>query len=140
MKQIILLFCAGIYFSEAAAKPLNPVEIYEQAQRSVMVFEELDDTNKPLQALTAVAVASDRVATVCDELDAKRQFRVVTNGKSYQATILARDSQRHLCLLSVPGVELIKIVSANAKQTLQSGARVYALSNALGLGSVFLKA
>jgi len=134
MKQIVLMFCAGIYLSEATAKPLNPVEIYEQAQHSVTVLEELDDTNKPLQALTAIAVASDQVVTVCDALNTKRQLRVITNGKSYQATILAKDSQRHLCLLSVPGAELTNIASVDANQTLQSGARVYALSNALGLG------
>lgn len=134
MKQIVLMFCAGIYLSEATAKPLNPIEIYEQAQHSVTVLEELDDTNKPLQALTAIAVASDQVVTVCDALNTKRQLRVITNGKSYQATILAKDSQRHLCLLSVPGAELTNIASVDANQTLQSGARVYALSNALGLG------
>ncbi|WP_347988426.1 tetratricopeptide repeat protein [Methylomonas sp. AM2-LC] len=134
MKQIILLLCAGTFLSEAMATPHNSVEIYEQVQRSVMVFEALDDANKPLKALTAVAVASDKVVTVCDELNGKLQFRIVTNSKSFLATILARDSQRHLCLLSVPDAQLTKIVSADANQSLQSGARVYALSNALGLG------
>lgn len=134
MKQIVLLFCAGVYLSEAAAEPLNPVEIYKQAQHSVTILEELDEANKPSQALTAIAVASDRIVTVCDALNAEQRFRIVTNSKSYQAIILARDSQRHLCLLSVPGAKLTKITSTDADQALQSGARVYALSNALGLG------
>lgn len=134
MIQIILLLCAGAFLSEATAKPLSSVEIFEQAQRSVTVLEELDDVNKPLQALTAIAVASDKVVTVCDELNGKRPLRIATNSKSFQATILARDSQRHLCLLSVPGAELIKIVSTDVNQSVQAGARVYALSNALGLG------
>lgn len=134
MKKIVLLLCAGAYLSEAAAKPLNSVEIYEQTQRSVTVLEELDDMGKPLQALTAIAVTSDRAVTMCDGLNGKRQLRLTANSKSFPATIMARDSQRHLCLLSVPGAELTKIVSADANQTFQSGARVYALSNALGLG------
>ena len=134
MKQIVLLFCAGACLSEAAAKPLSPVEIYEQVQHSVTILEELDEANRPLQALTAIAVASDRIVTVCDAFNAKQQFRIIMNSKSHQAITLARDSQRHLCLLSVPGAELTKITSTDADQTPQSGARVYALSNALGLG------
>ncbi|MBD9362626.1 serine protease [Methylomonas fluvii] len=134
MKQIVLLLCLGTYLPEVAAKPLNSVEIYEQAQLSVTVLEDLDDSGKSLQSLTAIAVAKDRVVTICDAMTGKRQLRIVANGKSFLATISARDSQRNLCLLSVPGAELTKIVSADASQALQSGAHVYAISNALGLG------
>ncbi|AEF99124.1 serine protease [Methylomonas methanica] len=134
MKKIVLLLCVGAYLSEVAAKALDSVEIYEQVQRSVTVLEELDDTGKPLQALSAIAVASDRAVTMCDAMSGTRQLRIVTKNNSFPATILARDGQRHLCLLSVPGAELTQIVSADVNQSIQSGARVYALSNALGLG------
>lgn len=134
MKKIVLLVCVGAYLSEVAAKPLTSVEVYQQSQRSVRVLEVLDGANKPQQTLTAIAITNDKVATVCDDLNGKWQLRVVSNSKSFPATILARDSQHHLCLLSVPGAELTKFVAADTNQALQSGARVYALSNALGFG------
>ncbi|MGY6275434.1 hypothetical protein [Methylomonas sp. MgM2] len=90
MRKIVLLLCVGAYLSQAAAKPLHSVEIYEQVQPSVTVLEELDDTGKPLQALTAIAVAGDRAVTVCDALNGNRQLRIVTKSNSFPATILAR--------------------------------------------------
>lgn len=134
MKKIILLFCAGAYQSEIAAKPLSSVEVYAQVQRSVVVLEEQDNTGSPSQVLTAIAVASDRAVTICDALNGSHPLRITANKKSVTAVILAQDTQRHLCLLSAPGAELSAIAGIAANSAFQSGARVFAISNALGLG------
>lgn len=134
MKKLVLLLYVSTYFPLVAAKPLNSVEIYEQAKRSVTVLEGVDETGKPIQALTAIAVANNRAVTICDAMNDKQQLRIIRENKSFKASIIARDSQRHLCLLSVPDAELIKITSTDKGQRVQSGAPVYALSNSLGLG------
>jgi tetratricopeptide (TPR) repeat protein len=133
-KMVLLLLCASTYHSEIAANQLNSVELYEQVQRSVAVLEELNTTGSPSQTLTAIAVAKDRAVTICDSLNGAHPLRIVANKKSVTATILARDSQRHLCLLSAPDAELSAMTSVDANPAIQSGARVFAISNALGLG------
>lgn len=135
MKKVVLfLLCTSIYHSEISAQALGSIEVYERSQQSVVVLEELDDKGNPFQILTAIALGNDRAVTLCDTLNGGHELRIIANKKPVKATITARDSQRNLCLLTVPGAELPALETSNTSQAIQSGARVFAISNALGLG------
>jgi tetratricopeptide (TPR) repeat protein len=134
MKKVFFLLWAGFYHLEISAKEISPIDVYEHSHHSVVILEKLDDKGITFQVLTAIAVANDRVATLCDAINGSHELQISANKKLIKATVTARDSKRNLCLLSVPDAKLASFETANASLTVQSGARVFALSNALGLG------
>ena len=134
MKKVILLLLAGIYQPELCAKELSSVDVYEHTQQSVVALEEHDDKGNLLRSLTAVAVTKNSAVTLCDNQSASHDLRLIVNKKPIKVAITARDSQRNLCLLAVSEAELSPIEIINPSLAAQSGTRVFAISNALGLG------
>ncbi len=133
MKKHVWLLLAGMYHSEPSAKELGSVDVYEHSHRSVAILEERDDKDNLLKALTAIVIAKNNAVTLCDAQSVTHELRLLVDNKSVKTTVTARDSQRNLCLLFTPGAEL-PAIEIQASAAIQSGARVFALSNALGLG------
>jgi tetratricopeptide (TPR) repeat protein len=69
---------------------------------------------------------------MCNVLEAAATLRVESASGSLDARVLARDRERNLCLIAAPGFVVAAI--PRASQAPAVGSRVFALSNALGLG------
>lgn len=118
----------------ASAEATAPTEIYERVRPSVLVLEALDEQGNPASALTAIAIGAGRAVSLCDALEDARSFRILGGKDPLSATIAARDRRRNLCLLAVPGLESPALTPADESRPIRAGARIYALSNAAGLG------
>lgn len=116
----------------AASWALSPQEVFSVSARSVAALEVLDDAEKPIGVYSATQIDARRFVSVCDVLDMAHAVRlslmsVVLNGK-----ITARDRERNLCLIEVGSAPSQGITQHRQVPTV--GSRVFAVSNALGLG------
>ena len=123
-----------LLWAGTAAHGADPREIFSQVRLSVLPLEMRDANGNPTGTHTAIVVAPRQVISACDVLDGGFKPFVVSATGPLQANTKARDPQRNLCLLDVPALEApaASLIAANAMPT--AGARVYAVSNALGLG------
>lgn len=122
----------ALYGGHAAAA--TPADFFARAAPAVVVLETLDGEGNVSSSLSAVTVAPDRVVSVCAPLDGTPALRVAAVQGPLPATVAERDSRRNLCLLAVPGLNQPALPSRVDSEPLQPGSRVFALSNALGLG------
>ncbi len=135
MKNILSFVAnAGLTLSGWLAEAASPAEIFTQSIPSVVVLETLDEHNESRARLSAVAVANGRVVSICDSIDAAHSLRVMAGTGFLPATLAERDRRRNLCLLAVPGLNLPALPRRVDPDTVQPGIRVFAISNALGLG------
>lgn len=114
---------------------LSPPEIFERVGASVTVVQSSTNDGTPLAAATAIALGDGRFVSTCAALDGSDSIRIGSADRQRVAKLLARDAQRNLCLLSAPAeAEYPAISRAPNGELPQVGERVFALSNALGLG------
>lgn len=120
--------------SAFAAHAADPRDIYTQLRASVLPLELRDAKSAQVGAHTAIVVAPRQVVMACDLLSGNTQPRIIANSRPLSASVRARDVQRNLCLLDVPDLDApaAKWTASDAMPAV--GARVYAVSNALGLG------
>jgi len=116
------------------ANGASPVEAFERVGPAVVALDILDPAGKPRVSLTAIALSQDHAVTLCDALDGAPALRITTSQGPRPATVAARDGQRNLCPLAVAGLDLPALPLAADAQMPPTGARVHAISNALGLG------
>ncbi|MCE9549743.1 MAG: tetratricopeptide repeat protein [Betaproteobacteria bacterium] len=114
------------------AKALAPTQIFSQASPSVVVLETFDEKNQRLGSHTATVIEPERLVATCDVLETAATLRVATTTGSVISRVTARDRERNLCLISAPGLTAVPIPKLT--QILPVGSRVFAMSNALGLG------
>ncbi|WP_300330121.1 serine protease [Accumulibacter sp.] len=126
----ILPACIALACGQALA--LSPPEIFRAAAASVVVLETLDDTGGTSARLSATVTSAETVVTVCNGVESASALRIVRPEAHLAASLLARDNDRNLCLLAAPGLNA-KALPAGAAEV-AAGSRVYAVSNALGLG------
>jgi tetratricopeptide (TPR) repeat protein len=124
---------ACLVASAADAHALTPQEIYRVAERGVFVLELLDQKGEVVSFHTALVVGQGKAVTQCDLLDGAASLRLRQGEAVYPATPGRKDSARNLCLLAVPGLESAHSPALRDDDP-ETGAQVYALSNALGMG------
>jgi tetratricopeptide (TPR) repeat protein len=96
------------------------------------MLDVLDAQGHRLGSYSATVIDSGRLVTMCNVLEAAATLRVDSASGSFDARVLARDRERNLCLIAAPGLAAAAISPATLAPPV--GSRVFALSNALGLG------
>ncbi|MGZ5153981.1 MAG: tetratricopeptide repeat protein [Burkholderiales bacterium] len=93
----------------------------------VYVGEQLFDSS------SGIVVGRGEVVAPCNGIPEEGLIRVRSDGATREGKVTHRDILRNLCLLEVSGLDLraVEIVSVD---TARAGQRVYAISNALGMG------
>lgn len=114
------------------ASALAPIEIFAQSSPAVVMLETFDEHGQRLGSYSATVIESERLVAMCDVLEAAVTLRVEAKSGSVAARVAARDRERNLCLISAPGLAAVPI--SQLTQTPPVGSRIFALSNALGLG------
>lgn len=128
-RTAIILACLCL---ASPARALAPSEIFARASPAVVMLETFDEQGVRLGSYTATVIEADRLVTLCDVLETAATLRVVAKQRSVEARVLARDRDRNLCLILAEGLGAAPIPRLTA--LLPVGGRVFALSNALGLG------
>lgn len=109
-------------------------DVFGQIAPSVVVLETLDETGASLGAHSAIVVGSGFAVSTCDVMDGAYRLILRAGTTSSEAKVVARDRQRNLCKLAVRDF-VMPATPLDLSDTLPStGRRVYAVSNALGLG------
>lgn len=133
MRALALGFAAAFVVTPSAFA-LSPQEIFRGTEDSVFALEVLNDNGDVIAAYSALALDKGRAVTQCDLLEGGSAFRLVHRGGKTQVTVDKRDGDRRLCLLAAPGLNSppVRLAGDNPPAV---GASVYAVSNALGLGT-----
>lgn len=128
-RAALVIACLGL---AGPAWALAPAEVFARLSPTVAVLEIFDEAGQRQGAFSATAVAPERLVAVCDVLETAASLRVVGKSASIEVRIAARDRERNLCLLTAPGLSAAPAL--RVEQPLPVGSRVFAISNALGLG------
>lgn len=120
-----LAFCCG-------AAELAPQTLFSQVSAHVAVLELADEKNSILSAHSTIAIGDGRFITSCEVLSGAPGIFVVDTAGRHPATLSQRDSRRNLCLLETADTSRAGVAIGDAQP--RPGDRVYAVSNALGLG------
>lgn len=128
------LFIAGWALHGGYAGAFTPAEVFARTTPAVVELELLDEQGEPREVLSAVAVADGRVVSMCDSIEGAHALRVAAGAGFLPATLAERDRRRNLCLLAVPGLNQPALPRRDDSEPVQPGTRVFAVSNALGLG------
>lgn len=126
-----ILSAAALAVLAPAAAALTAVQIHSRVAPAVAVVETLDAEGRVGLSLSATALGAGRFVTVCDSLDGAAALRTEVAAARRPAIVTARDRGRNLCLLEVEGLVTPGLVQAAAPPP---GSRVFAVSNALGMG------
>lgn len=114
------------------ARALAPTQIFAQSSPAVVVLETFDEQGQRLGSYSATVIEPERLVAMCDVLETAATLRVAAKSGGVAARVAARDRERNLCLISAPGLAAAPI--PRLTQSLPVGSRVFAVSNALGLG------
>lgn len=126
-----LLLCAALGLpAYANAQALAPSDVFARVRPSVVVVE-VESAGVPT-AGTAIALGGSRFATACSLLAGADAIHLAVEDRRMPARLLAQDPPRNACLLDAPGAPAVPAL-ARAPWP-QAGERVFAVSNALGLG------
>lgn len=129
----ILLFCACLPLWVSSSLAASPQLIFQSARGYVLALEIRDAQGERLAAHTAIAVDERHLVTNCEPLYGNRTVVVLrAEGSVVPVTRGAADLQRNLCLLesSTP----LAIGHHIGERLPVPGERIYAVSNALGIG------
>ncbi|MES2877830.1 MAG: tetratricopeptide repeat protein [Pseudomonadota bacterium] len=125
---VLISLCIG-----APARALAPTELFAQASPAVAILETFNELGQRLGAYSATVVEPGRLVTMCNVLETAATLRVTLPSNSADAQVMARDRERNLCLISAAGLAAPTALP-RLTEPLSVGSRVFALSNALGLG------
>lgn len=113
------------------AVALSPQEVFARVAPAVAVLEVRDGEGRVVGRYSATRWAAGRFVTVCETLDGAASLHLGTGPQPLPARVVARDSERNLCLLAADGDQGPALPRARPSAP---GGRVFAVSNALGLG------
>ncbi|MDL2339164.1 MAG: tetratricopeptide repeat protein [Pseudomonadota bacterium] len=114
---------------------LSPQEVFAATAPSVAALVVLDSEGQPVRSYSATQVDAHRFVSVCDGLDPAQTVRLSLKSVVLTGKVSARDRERNLCLIEADGAPAQALVVQ--KQAPMVGSRVFAVSNALGLGVGF---
>ena len=107
-------------------------QVFQQDAPSIVVVLTYDATGKPTELGSGVKLPNGTVATNCHVLKDGTQYQVRYQDKEYPAHLHQSDWDRDVCSLEVPGLPAPPVVLGST-QTLQVGAKVYAIGTPEGL-------
>jgi tetratricopeptide (TPR) repeat protein len=110
----------------------SPQGLFEPLAGQVRELEVAAADGRLLATHSAVIVDAERVVVQCDLVEGAPLLRLRAASRTLVARPLHADVRRNLCLLDVPGLSGRPVELATALPS--AGARVLAVSNALGLG------
>jgi len=133
-RQLLAALCAGVCgLSASQVAALTAQDIFRQAQDRVWVLETLDAKDQSVSSAGAIVIEPGKAIAQCDVLQGAATVRLVRGEKVFRAERTGGGDGEGLCLLKVP--ELSVPVPENLQQQdPEVGVRVFAVSNALGLG------
>ena len=113
---------------------MTPAELYRQASRQVLVVDVSGADGTKLSSSSALLAGDGRAIAQCGLLDVPgNKVQLWHDGRSHDARAGSEDLKRNLCVLQADGLKG-PALHAGSAETLRVGARVFAVSNALGLG------
>lgn len=118
-------------FSPLAAAN-SPEQIFAQVSPSIVVVDIVDATGKSIGLGSGVVTGTGQVITNCHVAQKGDGLQVRQSGKTFKASLQFADSDRDLCQLSVPDLQVHPITLGTAKK-LKVGQRVYAIGAPQGL-------
>jgi len=98
-----------------------------------MVLETLDAKDHLISSAGAVVVETDKAIVQCDAMQGATSVRLVRGEKTFRAEQKGGGDREGLCLLGIPNFSVAAPVEFGQKDP-EVGTRVFAVSNALGLG------
>lgn len=113
----------------------SPAEVFAAVHPAVPVLETFAADGRLLAAASAIALGGGRFVTLCSPLHGSDAIRLAADGRTAAATVRARDLERNLCLLSAPEAGALPALPLAPPEPPAAGARVFAISNALGFGT-----
>lgn len=111
---------------------LTPQQVFRQASPQLVAIELSDEKETVLSAHSAVAIGGGRFATTCEILSGVASIFLVESSGRHAASLVQRDPRRNLCVLESAAAHGDSAIVRGAPP--QPGERIYAVSNALGLG------
>lgn len=123
---------SGTLLGPPAAQALSPQQVFTLASPAVAVLEVAGSTGQATGSLTATEIGAGRFVSVCEGLDGASALSLKVGLQVHVGRLAARDRERNLCLIVVDGLPPSGVPSRRSLPA--TGSRVFALSNALGLG------
>lgn len=125
---------AGLALLGAAfqAFSLSPQQVHARTVNSVAALTILGADGQRIDERSATQIGPGQFVTVCEDIEAAMTLRLRVGGEDATAQLGARDRERNLCELRTQHA-LGQAVAMQAGLP-QTGQRVFAVSNALGLG------
>ena len=133
-QQIMVMVCVGLWtllINPSAA--LTAQDIFRQASERIWVLETMDAKAQVISSSGAVLIQSGKAIVQCDVLQGAATVRLVRGEQRYRAEQMGGGDPEGLCLLAVTDLPLAVPIEVLAKDP-TVGMRVFAVSNALGLG------
>lgn len=127
-----LLLALGLLSRAGSGQAMNAREIYAATAPAVAMLEVLDSGGRSLGRHSATHLGAGQLVSTCDVLDRAASVRVSLQGELLAGRVGARDRERNLCLIHVDGAPAAAVTAQPHMPT--TGSRVFAISNALGLG------
>lgn len=125
--------CVGALIATQHVWALSPQEVFVKSEPQVLVLEVLDRNGETASVHTALVFSMHQAVTQCDLLENGSSCKVRTKADVHVATVGKKDTARNLCLLDIRSAKFSHRPELAAAE-LSPGSRVYALTNALGLG------
>ncbi|RTL36871.1 MAG: tetratricopeptide repeat protein [Rhodocyclaceae bacterium] len=122
----------GALLVPQAARALSPQQVFTLASPAVVVLEVANSNGQATGSLTATEIGAGRFVTICEGLDTSGGLTLKIGAQAHAGRLAARDRERNLCLIVVDGLPSSGV--ALRRSLPATGSRVFALSNALGLG------
>ena len=107
-------------------------EIYEQAARSTVVVENINDKGEIAGLGSGVILPNGNVVTNCHVVKDASQLKVRSNKNKFPALLQFSDLDRDVCSLFIVGLNAPAVVIGSTK-TLYVGAKVFAIGAPKGL-------
>ena len=110
---------------------LSPPEVFATVAPALAVLEVRDAGGARVGSYSATRLAAGRFVTVCEILDGAASLHLGAGPQALPVRVTARDRERNLCLLAADADTGPALPRARPSAP---GGRVFAVSNALGLG------
>ncbi|MDB5892987.1 MAG: hypothetical protein JWQ88_518 [Rhodoferax sp.] len=123
---------ALLFFYHGFCAALSPQAVYAKVAASVLPLEAVDGAGKVFRTSSATQIGPQRFVIACEALDEAALVRLVTASGPYGAQVVARDRARNLCFVDVEAPMGTPLPQAPDLPV--PGSKVFAVSNALGLG------
>jgi tetratricopeptide (TPR) repeat protein len=126
------MLAASLLFVTCTAHAKTANDIYQQAAKSTVIVENIND-NGGIQAMgSGVVLADGYVVTNCHVIKSANHFKVRIGGRELPASLRYSDWDRDICSLSVAGLIARAVVIGSTKM-LKVGSKVYAIGAPQGL-------